>query len=145
MSSLRRTMPVIGATDFQTLSRLTIVALSNDFDVGPDLSDKLESLWVLADDQVSTDTVCLGSTVSYEVDGEKRQVTVVLPDEVRVDAAHLSVLTPLGVALLGLKPGDRGEWNSRDGRQHQLTVVSVDRAGQRWAVTEDFSGQQSVR
>lgn len=139
MSSLSQTMPIIGATDFHTLSRLTLVALTNDFDVGPDLSEKLENSWVLADEQVSLDTVCLGSTVSYDVEGQQRQVTLVLPNEVLADAGRLSVLTPVGVALLGLKPGRRGEWNSRDGHRHQLTVVRVGRAGLRRAAAEAFS------
>lgn len=141
MSSFSRTMPIIGATDFHALSRLTLVALDNDFDVGPDLSEKLENSWVLADDQVSLDTVSLGTTVSYDVDGQKRQVTLVLPNELQAEAARLSVLTPVGVALLGLKPGQRGEWNSRDGRRHQLTVVSVDRAAKSRVVVKSAGSQ----
>lgn len=128
MSSLIQTMPVIGVTDFHALSRLALVALANNFDVGPELSEKLENTWVLADDQVSPDTVCLGSAVSYEVDGDQRQVIIVLPDEVDANRGRLSVLTPVGVALMGLKPGQRGEWHSRDGRRRELTVSSVVRA-----------------
>ncbi|WP_082547391.1 GreA/GreB family elongation factor [Rhizobium sp. Root149] len=128
MSSLDRTTPVIGVTDFHALSRLALMALANNFDVGPELSEKLENTWVLADEQVSPHTVRLGSAVSYEVDGHHREVTLVLPDEVDADKGHLSVLTPIGVALMGLKPGQQGKWQSRDGRSHQLTVASVSRA-----------------
>ena len=125
MSSLDRTTSVIGVTDFHALSRLALMALANNFDVGPELSEKLENTWVLADDQVSPDTVRLGSAVSYEVDGHHRKVTLVLPDQVDADEGHLSVLTPIGVALMGLKPGQQGKWQSREGRSHQLTVASV--------------------
>lgn len=129
-------MPVIGTTDFHVLSRLVLVALANNFDAGPELSEKLENTWVLADDQVSPHTVCLRSTVSYEVDGDQRQVTLVLPGDVQADEGHLSVLTPVGVALMGLKPGQCGEYNSRDGRRHMLTVLLVNRACERPSVAE---------
>jgi len=125
-------MPIIGATDFHTLSRLTLVTLTNDFDVGPDLSEKLENSWVLAEEQVSLDTVCLGSTVSYAVEGQQRQVTLVLPNEVLVDAGRLSVLTPVGVALLGLKPAQRG-----NKRKNEIAKC-LDRMGSR----DDFNGHR---
>jgi regulator of nucleoside diphosphate kinase len=38
---------------------------------------------------------------------------------------RVSVLTPLGAALIGLTIGQSITWSSRDGREHELTVLSV--------------------
>ncbi|WKL24731.1 hypothetical protein Q1M64_06965 (plasmid) [Sinorhizobium meliloti] len=38
----------------------------------------------------------------------------------------MSVLTPVGVALLGLRPGQAVEWFSRDGQRNHLMVVRVE-------------------
>ncbi|HLU91743.1 MAG TPA: hypothetical protein VKZ46_04075 [Pedomonas sp.] len=34
-------------------------------------------------------------------------------------------MTPIGIALIGLAPGQSINWTARDGKQHQLTIVSV--------------------
>lgn len=143
MFSLNRTMPVIGVTDYHALSRLAFVALANNFDVGPELNERLENCWVVADDQVSPVTVRLGSSVSYDVNGDRRHITLVLPD--KVDAGHLSVLTPVGVALIGLRPGERREWHSRAGRKCQLTVTSVGHTDSGWLASKTISSRIKLR
>ena len=40
-------------------------------------------------------------------------------------AGTISILTPIGAALIGLSPGQSIAWTARDGRQHRLTVLSV--------------------
>lgn len=41
-------------------------------------------------------------------------------------AGRISILTPIGTALIGLSPGQSIAWTARDGRRHQLTVLSVE-------------------
>lgn len=42
--------------------------------------------------------------------GEPFEVTIVLPEEVDVEGGKISVLAPLGTALLGFRQGDDIEW-----------------------------------
>lgn len=122
----KRPLSVIGATDYSTLIKLACAAISKDFDVAAELVEKLEHACVLADGQVSPDTVQIGSKVTFDVEGAfRRTITLVCPDEVDADAGRISVLTPVGVALLGLRPGHRSAWFSRDGQTNDLAVVRV--------------------
>ena len=87
---------------------------------------ELERASVLPNDQVASDTVQMGSTVTYETEsGQTRTVTLVYPGEADIEQAKVSILTPIGVALLGLAPGQAIDWRARDGQSHQLKVVEV--------------------
>jgi regulator of nucleoside diphosphate kinase len=71
--------------------------------------------------------VCMGSTVSYRdnATGVVREVAVVYPHEADVAANKISVLTPIGAALIGLSPGQSIEWASPTGDARSLTVLTV--------------------
>ncbi|ASP87065.1 nucleoside diphosphate kinase regulator [Sinorhizobium meliloti] len=127
MVSSNLPLPLIGATDYRLLSRLAYQALSRDFDIAAELIEKLERPCVLPDDQVPPDVVRIGSIVTCEVeDGPRRTFSLVYPDDVDAEEGRISVLTPVGVALLGLRPGQAVEWFSRDGQRNHLTVVRVE-------------------
>ena len=125
VSAPKNSTPVIGVTDYRALTRLALEALSKNFDVAAELSEKLENAWVLPNEQVSHDIVRMGSTVTYKVDGFTRTVTLVYPDEADAEAGQISVLTPVGVGLLGLRPGHEVVWASRNGQRYSLTVATV--------------------
>ena len=91
---------------------------------GP-LLDELERARVLPDAEVRRDVAGLGSFVEFSEDGVLRTlqlVTPVLADERR---GRVSVLTPVGAALLGLSPGQRILWCDRVGSSRPLTVLTV--------------------
>ncbi|MDW6022247.1 nucleoside diphosphate kinase regulator [Mesorhizobium sp. BAC0120] len=96
----------------------------------PELSDtmfgELERARVVTDDAVAGNVVRMGSVVTYQPDGdEPRTVTLVYPGNADIDQARISVATPVGVALIGLSPGQSMAWTARDGRSHELTVLAV--------------------
>ena len=71
----------------------------------------------------------MGSTLHFTTDaGEERTVTLVFPGEADIAEGRISVLTPIGIALIGLAAGQSMDWTARDGRIHRLTVDSVDGA-----------------
>lgn len=97
----------------------------------PDSSEELllelERARVVNDDRVPRDVVRMGSSVCYEPDsGERRTVTLVYPGEADISLGKVSVLTPIGTALLGLAPGQAIGWTARDGRRHELHILSVE-------------------
>ena len=68
----------------------------------------------------------MGSHVRYATEtGEVREVTLVYPGEADISAGRISVLTPIGAALIGLSSGQSIDWRARDGRVHRLVVQSV--------------------
>lgn len=73
------------------------------------------------------DTVQMGTTVEYgSDDGNRRRVTLVYPQDADIAQNRISILTPIGTALLGLGVGQSIEWTTNDGRNRILTILAVD-------------------
>jgi regulator of nucleoside diphosphate kinase len=52
-------------------------------------------------------------------------VTLVYPGEADISQGRVSVLTPIGTALIGLGVGKSIAWETRTGELRQLTVMQV--------------------
>ena len=71
--------------------------------------------------------VTMNSTVCFAIEpsGEKFCLTLVYPKDVSADGDHISVLAPVGSALLGLAIGDRIEWPRPGGGLIQVKIVDI--------------------
>jgi len=76
------------------------------------LADELESAEVVEPDCVPPDVVTMRSRVRVldMVSGQAATYTICYPTEANVEAGRLSVLAPIGTALLGYREGDVIEW-----------------------------------
>lgn len=76
------------------------------------LSEEIARAIEVEPELVPPDVVTLNSTVRVTdlEDGSTREYTVVLPGEANYDTGRISVLAPLGTALLGYSVGDEIEW-----------------------------------
>ena len=76
---------------------------------------------------VPADVISINSRVTYRLDGKSETQTRVLvhADHARWPSAELSVMTPLGTALLGLSVGDSMPFRARDGQRHEVLVEDV--------------------
>jgi regulator of nucleoside diphosphate kinase len=90
------------------------------------LEDELDRAVVVDPSEVSADLVTLDSQVLLvDLDsGEQMLFTLVLPSRSNVEAGRISVLAPLGMAVLGYRVGDEIEWEVPAGRR-RLRVQSV--------------------
>jgi regulator of nucleoside diphosphate kinase len=87
---------------------------------------ELDRARVVEDRRIAADVVRMGSTLRFTTDcGEDRTVTLVFPGEADIAMGKVSVLTPIGAALIGLSASQSIDWTSRDGRVHRLTVEHV--------------------
>jgi regulator of nucleoside diphosphate kinase len=119
-------IPVARSDHDRLLVFANTIAAQNP-DASEDLLLELERARVVNDDRVQDDVVRMGSSVKFEPDtGETRTVTLVYPGEADISVGKVSVLTPIGTVLLGLAPGQSIGWTARDGRRHELHVLSVD-------------------
>jgi regulator of nucleoside diphosphate kinase len=91
------------------------------------LLDELARARILPAARMPADVAAIGSRVTWrdETTGRDQTVTLVWPEEADINAGRASVLTPIGVALLGLKAGARFTWETRMGETRNLTVLSV--------------------
>jgi regulator of nucleoside diphosphate kinase len=97
----------------------------------PDLADRLLSELARAQRvpaaKVPADVVTIGNRATFrdETTGKERSVTLSFPEDADISVGRISVMTPIGVALLGLREGARFDWETTTGETRQLTVISV--------------------
>jgi regulator of nucleoside diphosphate kinase len=115
------------AEEFEKLSQLARAAESTMPDGASDLMDELDRAHVLAKGRHPVDTVCMGCEVVYRDDttGRVQTVTLVYPNEADIAKGKVSVLTPIGTALIGLAVGKSINWTTRIGEMKRLTVLQV--------------------
>ena len=90
------------------------------------LLEEMERARVVPDAKLPKDIVRMGSRVQYRTDQDELvEVTLVYPAKADISQGRISVLTPVGAALVGLRTGQSITWETRDGRKHVLTVQSV--------------------
>jgi len=93
--------------------------------------EKLESELVRANvvprEQIPEDVVTMNSRVVFENEttGERREVTLVYPGSADIDAGKISVLVPIGTALLGLRVGQSIDWELPGGEKQRYRIVKV--------------------
>lgn len=129
-SNKRRKPPItIRQSDHDALTRLAESIAHSNPTVSEELLVELDRARIVDDARLRDDVVRMGSRLLYTTDaGEDRTVTLVFPGEADIAEGRISVLTPIGAALIGLSQGQSIDWTARDGRVHRLTVERVDAA-----------------
>jgi regulator of nucleoside diphosphate kinase len=91
------------------------------------LDQEISRARIVEPGDIPSDVVTMNSRVVYrdEEAGAERTARLVYPGEENSDTGNLSVLTPVGTALLGLRCGQSIEWTTRDGRPRRLTLIRV--------------------
>ncbi len=118
---------VIGKSEHQMLSVLAMAGTGQTAEAADTLLYELERAEVVPDFLVPPDVVRLGTRVRYRATGgTEREVELVLPQDADIAEGKISVLTPVGAALVGLRRGQSITWHTRDGRKEVLTVTSVE-------------------
>jgi regulator of nucleoside diphosphate kinase len=92
-----------------------------------DLEAELLRANVVPRADIPADVVTMNSRVVFENEatGERREVTLVYPGSANIDAGRISVLTPAGTALLGLRAGQSIEWALPGGEKQRYRVAGV--------------------
>lgn len=91
-----------------------------------DLEVLLRQAVVLDQNAGNGDAVEIGSTVVVDVEGDEERYTIVGAIEAKPSAGLISNESPVGRALLGLRPGDESEVATPHG-QMRLKVVRIER------------------
>jgi regulator of nucleoside diphosphate kinase len=122
----RKATIVVTERDYQRLQGLANAARLHHPDVAEDLAGELDRAGIVAESEIGADVVRMGSIVEYGTEiGGTRTVTLVFPGDADIAEGKVSILTPIGTALLGLSPGQSIDWLARDGRRHRLSIVAV--------------------
>ena len=93
---------------------------------------------VVPGNKIPADVVTMNSVVRVVDDaGSEQEWTLVYPDEANVASAKLSVLSPMGAALLGARAGKSVKYSSPNGAQHSLRIERI-------AFQPEASGQHTL-
>ena len=115
---MARRQIIITAEDYQHLEALLaskVVRLVNGSDRLDELQTELDRAQIVPPDEVPSDVVTMNSTVSFRDLGtnEVETYTLVYPDRADIANHKLSVLAPIGTAILGYRVGDEFRCASR--------------------------------
>ena len=122
---------IISEDQIARLERLAEGLVGRNPELADRLMTELARARIAGPARLPADVVTIGSTVTYrdETSGRDQTITLVWPEDADIAAGRASVLTPIGVALLGLRTGARFEWETRKGELRELTVPAVGPSG----------------
>lgn len=118
---------IVASTDAARLEAMLESQQQRSNPAAQALLDELTRADVVADDAVPADVVRMNSIVECEDEngGERHVLTLVYPQDANVDAGKVSVLAPVGSALLGLSIGQAIDWLAPGGRTLRLRVNAI--------------------
>ncbi|MFD1104621.1 nucleoside diphosphate kinase regulator [Sphingobium olei] len=132
--SKARRRPPIHMIDIEA-DRLTDLALAAE-EQNPPVSrlllDEIERAKIHGASRIASDVVTMRSTVRFvdAATGREHSYELVYPNEADIAAGRISIMTPVGAGLIGLREGQSILWPDRDGRERELKIVSVRQAAQ---------------
>ena len=127
---------VISSLDAEQLDRLLESLPANAFPGRADLEAELMRAEVVEPQEIPPTVVTMNSTVEFRVasSSEVFRLTLVYPKDVDASGGTISILAPVGSALLGLSEGDQIEWPKPGGGSLQVLIEKVvyqpERAGE---------------
>jgi transcription elongation GreA/GreB family factor len=120
--------PTIGTDDYNSLKYAATIALQQGSPHADFLITELHRARLCRPDDLPADVISTGSRVTYRLHGPE-SVTCILvgPENAARSPGEVSVMTPLGIALLGLRAGDRMPFRTgKDGPVSEVIVDAVD-------------------
>lgn len=100
------------------------------------LLDELARSDIVEPQDIPPGVVTMNSTVRFQIDAPEEQfcLTLAYPKDMNQVENGISILTPIGTALLGLSEGDTIDWPRRDGQMLNVHLLEVlyqpERAGE---------------
>lgn len=113
--------------DYERLSDLLDALPESRLSEFESLRTELERAGVVAEGKIPETAVTMNSVVQCvdESSGKEHLITLVYPSDADAAKGRISVLAPLGSALIGLSVGQTIDWQVKDGRLLRLRVLGV--------------------
>ena len=91
------------------------------------LDEELSRAKLFHDEELPDGIVKMNSIVEYEDldNGKVSKAMIVYPHQAEAERGRISVLAPVGAALIGLKVGQSITWPLPNGNQKSIKVLSV--------------------
>ena len=115
---------VLSQLDYQ---RLVPLIRDSELELADALDEELSRADIVNPQDLPQDAVAMNSVVTFRDLEAKTDntVTLVFPAEANIAEKKISVLSPVGVALLGLRIGNRIQWPMPNGKHRHFEILDV--------------------
>ncbi|MCG6116982.1 MAG: nucleoside diphosphate kinase regulator [Aquimonas sp.] len=119
---------IVSSLDFDRLDAMIAALSQAQASAGAALAAELARARVVEPAELPPDRVSMRSTVRFMSTHEHHpsRLTLVYPHELGSEADQISVLAPVGTALLGLRAGDSIDWPLPGGDITRLSILGID-------------------
>ncbi|MFG6501470.1 MULTISPECIES: nucleoside diphosphate kinase regulator [unclassified Sulfitobacter] len=123
----RKPKIVLSSTRLAELEALSEGMMRRNPELAEQLVEELGRARIITPQRLRADVVDLGREVKYHdaATGKDHIVTLVLPQDADIFKGLVSVITPIGIALIGLAEGAVFHWETRDGQRRELKILKV--------------------
>lgn len=117
-------------TEADTLADLAVGVQDRLRQVSELLLEEISRATIHRADRIPGNVVTMNAEVEFvdEASGATRIVQLVYPRQADIAANRISILTPVGAGLIGLRDGQSILWPDREGNERRLTIVKVRQA-----------------
>ena len=124
MRAKKESSLVISESDYQRLIQLIE---KNDSAAAEALEQEISRADITKRENFPKDAVSMDSTVTFiDMDSnEEKTISLVYPADANVDEMKISILSPVGSALIGLRIGGTINWPVPQGKVRRLKVAAV--------------------
>jgi regulator of nucleoside diphosphate kinase len=100
---------------------------TRDVEAAEALAEELDRADVVPAERIAGNVVTMNSRVVFEDErtSERREISLVYPHESDVERGRISVLAPIGSALIGLAVGQAIDWPLPGNQAKRLRIVEV--------------------
>lgn len=111
----------------QDFHRLMTLVSQEESAMAEALEEELSRANVMAQTEIPQDVVTMNSKVKFcdESTGQESEITLVYPKDANLEQGRVSILAPVGIALLGLSVGQTIDWKMPNGAMKKLQVKEV--------------------
>ena len=117
----------LSSRDLERLEAFLDSLPPNSFPEADMLRAELERAMVLEPEKMPSNVVTMNSKVRFFVEpsGKEYELTLVYPKDIDGRTWQISILAPVGSALLGLSIGQEIEWPTMAGKMIRVRVVDI--------------------
>jgi len=127
---------IISTFDAERLYKLIEKLPRNSIAGITDLEEELDRATIVSPQEVPSTIVTMNSTVNFFVESTQKEfeLTLVYPKDIDSSGKTISILAPVGSALLGLSIDNEIEWPKPGGGNLKVKIIGIayqpERAGQ---------------
>lgn len=127
---------VLSSRDAERLEKLLASLPASAFAGKQELEAELDRADIAEPDEIPSDVVTMNSTVRFRVASSEEEftLTLVYPKDMDDSGKTISILAPVGSAMLGLSQGDEIEWPKPGGGMLKVHIEEItwqpERAGE---------------